>query len=142
METIIDNSVNSYIFTDSENDIKSLITAVRNGINFNYFLNIAEYSNFNLHDWATILHLSERTMQRYKKESLTFEPLQSEKILQIALILQKGQEVFGNSLKFNNWINADNQGLGGVKPKELLDNSFGIKLIEDELVKIEHGVLA
>ena len=81
-------------------------------------------------------------MQRYKKESLPFEPLQSEKILQVALIFQKGQEVFGNTDKFNKWLNEENQAIGKMKPKELLDNSFGIRMIEDELTKIEYGILA
>jgi putative toxin-antitoxin system antitoxin component (TIGR02293 family) len=81
-------------------------------------------------------------MQRYKKESIPFEPLQSEKILQIALIFQKGKEVFGDEKKFSQWLSAENLSLGGSKPKELLDNVFGIQMIENELIKIEYGILA
>lgn len=29
--------------------------------------------------------------------------------------------------------------LGGLKPKILLDNSFGIGLVSDELIRVEHG---
>ena len=32
--------------------------------------------------------------------------------------------------------------LGGVKPKELLDTTYGINLITDELIRIEHGIFA
>jgi len=32
--------------------------------------------------------------------------------------------------------------LGGIKPKELLDTTYGINMIADELGRIEHGVLA
>jgi putative toxin-antitoxin system antitoxin component (TIGR02293 family) len=142
METITNKQVNPKTFYIADNDIVSLINTVRNGINFSSFLSIAESSNFNLHEWSTILHLSDRTIQRYKKENITFEPLQSEKILQVALIFQKGQEVFGDAEKFNIWLDAKNQALGKVKPKELLDNTFGIKMIEDELTKIEYGILA
>jgi putative toxin-antitoxin system antitoxin component (TIGR02293 family) len=140
MKTTVNEPVSAYSIVD--NDIVSLINTVRTGINFSSFQNIALKSNFNLRDWSTILHLSERTMQRYKKESLPFEPLQSEKILQVALIFQKGQEVFGNTDKFNKWLNEENQAIGKMKPKELLDNSFGIRMIEDELTKIEYGILA
>ena len=140
MKTTINEPVSPYSIVD--NDIVSLINTVRKGINFSSFQNIAQKSNFNLRDWSTILHLSERTMQRYKKESLPFEPLQSEKILQVALIFQKGQEVFGNTDKFNKWLDEENQAIGKIKPKELLDNSFGIRMIEDELTKIEYGILA
>jgi len=140
MKTTLNEPVSAYSIVD--NDIVSLINTVRKGINFSSFQNIAQTSNFNLRDWSTILHLSERTMQRYKKESLPFEPLQSEKILQVALIFQKGQEVFGNTDKFNKWLDEENQAIGKIKPKELLDNSFGIRMIEDELTKIEYGILA
>jgi len=140
MKTTLNEPVSAYSIVD--NDIVSLINTVRKGINFSSFQNIAQKSNFNLRDWSTILHLSERTMQRYKKESLPFEPLQSEKILQVALIFQKGQEVFGNTDKFNKWLDEENQAIGKIKPKELLDNSFGIRMIEDELTKIEYGILA
>lgn len=43
-------------------------------------------------------------------------------------------------MKFNNWINTDNLSFGGSKPKDLLENTFGIRMIEDELIRIEHGL--
>jgi len=140
METTIKSSKKSVLLPDY--DIVSLIKTVRKGMDYNKFIQISENSNMNLHEWSKILHLSLRSMQRYKKESIMFEPLQTEKILQVAFILQKGQEVFGDTHKFNEWLNSESQALGKVKPKELLDNSFGINMIEAELTKIEHGILA
>jgi len=32
--------------------------------------------------------------------------------------------------------------LGGVRPKDMLDTSFGINAIYDELGRIEHGIFA
>jgi len=126
----------------SNTDMLSMIETVRKGINFKYFLSVPGNGSFNLREWSNILHLSERTMQRYKKESMRFEPLQSEKILQIAMIFQKGKDVFGDEDKFSQWLSSENLALGGAKPKELLDNVFGIKMIEDELIKIEYGIFA
>ena len=125
-----------------DNYALSLIEIVRKGIKFSMFINFANKSPFSLNEWSAFLHLSERTMQRYKKEERTFEPLQSEKILEIAILYKKGVEVFGNREKFNSWLETENLALGKVKPKDLFDNSFGIHLLKDELVKIEHGVLA
>lgn len=125
-----------------DNYALSLIEIVRKGIEFSMFISFANKSPFSLNEWSAFLHLSERTMQRYKKEERTFEPLQSEKILEIALLYKKGIEVFGNREKFNSWLEIENLALGRVKPKELFDNSFGINLLKDELTKIEHGVLA
>jgi putative toxin-antitoxin system antitoxin component (TIGR02293 family) len=81
-------------------------------------------------------------MQRHKREKKSFDPIYSDKILQITLLYNSGMEVFGDKGKFNTWLETQNLALGGIKPKELLDNTFGIGLLKDELTRIEHGVLA
>jgi putative toxin-antitoxin system antitoxin component (TIGR02293 family) len=81
-------------------------------------------------------------MQRYRNEKRTFDPLQSEKIIEIALLYNKGVEVFGSAEKLNTWLETNNLALGDIKPKSLLDNTFGISILKDELIAIEHGVLA
>ena len=78
-----------------DNDVLSLIEAVRQGVKFNAFFNFANKGPFSINEWSAFLHLSERTMQRYKREKKTFDSLQSEKILEIALLYKKGTEVFG-----------------------------------------------
>ncbi|MDO9256810.1 MAG: DUF2384 domain-containing protein [Bacteroidales bacterium] len=120
----------------------SLITMVRKGIGFAVFDTFANKSPFTSNEWSTYLHLSERTMQRYRIEKRTFDPLQSEKIIEIALFYNKGVEVFGTSEKFNSWLETSNLVLGNSKPKMLLDNSFGINMLRDELTRIEYGILA
>jgi putative toxin-antitoxin system antitoxin component (TIGR02293 family) len=120
---------------------RSLIEAAREGIPFTQFMNIAQASPFTLTEWSGYLHLSERTMQRYKKEKRKFDTLQSEKILHITLLYNTGTELFGSAEKFNAWLETDNLVLS-CKPKELLDSMFGIGMLRDELIRIEHGVLA
>jgi putative toxin-antitoxin system antitoxin component (TIGR02293 family) len=135
---IIDMSYESI----DDNNIMYLVDTVRQGIKFKVFINIVDNSPFSVEEWSSYLHISERTIQRYKKEEKTFDPLHSEKILEITLLNKKGIEVFGNPQKFNTWLDSKSIALGGVKPKELLDSSFGISLVKDELIRIEHGVLA
>jgi putative toxin-antitoxin system antitoxin component (TIGR02293 family) len=120
----------------------SLVEMVRHGVRFDAFDTFANKSPFSLNEWSGFLHLSERTMQRYRSEKRTFDPLQSEKIIEIALFYNKGVEVFGSAEKFNSWLETDSLALGGIKPKTLLDNSFGISILRDELTAIEYGVLA
>lgn len=122
--------------------IPSLIVTVRQGIKFSMFSKIMKGSPFTLQEWSRFLHLSERSMQRYKAEKRTFDPIYSEKILEITFLYQRGVEVFGDSENFNTWLSAKSIALGGVMPKELMDTTFGINLLNDELTRIEHGILA
>jgi len=123
-------------------DTVALLKLSRNGIKFNLFLEIVKTSPFSLKEWSKFLHLTERTIQRYKKESKTFEPIQSERIIEIAKLQKKGKEIFGSKENFEQWLTSNIVAIGGIKPVELLDSSFGIDLLMDELGRIEHGILA
>lgn len=131
----------SYNSVDDK-DVFSIINTIKKGIKFSVFTSIAQNSPFSLIEWSQFLNVSERTMQRYKKERKSFDSNSSEKIIEITLLYRYGIEVFGNKEKFNSWLETKNLALGGITPKELLDNTFGINLLKDELTRIEYGVLA
>lgn len=137
----IPNEAISYNSIDDRNII-GIIKTVRSGITFHFFYNFAKNTPFSLNEWSGFLHMSERTMQRHKQQKKAFDPIYAEKIMQISLLYNLGIDVFGDKEKFDTWLETKNIALGGIKPKELLDNSFGISLLKDELLRIEHGVLA
>ena len=58
------------------------------------------------------------------------------------MLFNLGAEIFGDKTRFDTWLGSDNIALGGQKPKTFLDNTFGIGLLKDELMRIEQGVLA
>lgn len=119
-----------------------LIQHVRKGIPYTDFEKMVAFSSFSMSEWAVILHLTERSLQRYKQQNEVFDPLQSEKIMQIIILFKKGLEVFGSKTKFDTWLTTQNVSLGSIKPKEILDSAFGIEWILVELGRIEHGILA
>lgn len=125
-----------------DRDILVLIKKSREGIKYNAFNEISRSIPLKTEDWSRILHLSDRTLQRYKKEKTGFSPIYSEKIFEVQLLFNKGIEVFGESETFYNWLNTKNVALGGTLPVTLLDSSFGILMVKDELIRIEQGVLA
>jgi putative toxin-antitoxin system antitoxin component (TIGR02293 family) len=132
----------SYQSIDDRGILK-LIDQVRKGISSDLFYNsILHAFSFSLSDWANYLHLSERTMQRYRMEKKNFEPIQSERILELTMLYNYGIQVFGTQTDFDTWLESKNVALGGIKPKNLLDTSYGISLLKDELTRIEHGILA
>jgi putative toxin-antitoxin system antitoxin component (TIGR02293 family) len=131
--------------TDILNEASSefqTIAIVRKGISFSDFNKISDYVSLSFFEWHTILQMSERTLQRYKEEKKRFDTIHSERIIQILLLYKSGINVFGNKEKFKSWLESENFVLGKIKPKDLFDNSFGISLLNDELMRIQHGVLS
>lgn len=131
----------TYAKTDDVQSL-ALVNIVRKGVEFDAFDKMADQCGFSLAEWSEYLHLSERSMQRYRKENKSFDPPQSEKILEIALLFNRGVEVFGNLDRFIEWLGLENIVLGKIKPKSLLDSTFGINLLKEELTRIEHGILS
>ncbi len=123
-------------------DSVKLIQLTRKGVDYSLFRLIAGNSSFSIKDWSSFLHVTERTLQRYKKEEKAFEQPYAERILEIAQLQKRGQEVFGGGDRFHEWMDTKVIALGGVKPKSLLDSSFGIGVLNRELTRLEHGVLA
>jgi len=125
-----------------DDDEINLANRVRDGVSFNYFLRLSDQIHLTMQEWAEYLHLSERTIQRYKKENKPFDPIYTEKIVVIELLYKKGVDVFGIEENFYTWMDTKSVALGGVKPKDLLDTSFGITMVYNELGRIEHGIFA
>lgn len=124
------------------NDIFKLINTTRKGVDYDTFDRFTGTFPLNSTDWSRILNVSERTIQRYKREKKRFDSIHTERLLYVMLLFKKGIEVFGNTTNFISWINSKNISLGGIEPISLLDNVFGINMVKDELIKIEHGILA
>jgi putative toxin-antitoxin system antitoxin component (TIGR02293 family) len=116
------------------------IQAVREGIPYYAFERYASVSPLTLTDWSGLLEISERSLLRYKKDNKTFDRMRSERIMEIVMVLRKGVEVFDDKEKFVIWMNSKILALGGIKPKELLDSSYGIKLLDEELTRIDYGM--
>lgn len=133
-------TVKKYKFPDE--DSLEMVNMLRDGVDTVYFYNLSDRINFSLEDWSSFLHLSERTILRYKKEKKSFDTIYSEKIVQIELLYKRGTEVFGNEENFHTWMETKSVPLGGIKPKELLDTTYGINMVANELGRIEHGIFA
>ena len=128
--------------TMDDREVLKIVHSVREGVPYYGFHSIIENTPFTLAEWSEYLHVSERTLQRYKKEKKRFDVMQSERIVQIVQLYYYGIDVFGSNEKFDSWLSGESVALGNIIPKSLLDSSFGISLLKDELGRIEHGILA
>lgn len=122
-------------------NVYDFIELSRNGINKRNLLFLAKKINFDLKEMAGILHISERTLQRYTAAK-KLSPEVSERAIQLAKLYCKGEEVFGDLEQFKKWMQYPNRALGMKQPKDLLDTTFGFQLLNEELIKIEYGVFS
>jgi putative toxin-antitoxin system antitoxin component (TIGR02293 family) len=129
------------ILNDDRN-VFHLIGATRNGLPYQSLRFAQENMPFSSQEWAKMLHISKRTIDRLKEQRKKLSSIQSEKLIEVTLLYEYGVSVFGSSDKFSKWLTRPNIGLGGIIPKSLFDTNQGIKVVESELSRIEHGVLA
>lgn len=91
-------------------------------------------------EWADILHISDRTLQRYIKEGKPFEGLYAEHLYQLENMADLGLEVFRDAKAFDAWLREPREVLGERQDFATLRSFWGVKLICNELGRMEHGV--
>ena len=109
---------------------------------FSEFRKIADKAPFTQAEWAAILHVSERTLQRYAKDNSTFAPINAERALQIAKVLKEGEFTFGKAENFYTWLKSGPYMLGGNLSFESLTSANGIERVLTQLIRIQHGLFA
>lgn len=115
---------------------------IMSGLSYPIFEKMQNNISFNKDEWAEFLDLSVRTLDRYKKEQKRFKASQSEKIISLIEVLERGKHVFGDLEVFKKWLHQEVPALANTKPINLLYTSYGKELVMAELTRIEHGVFA
>ncbi len=118
-----------------------IIPSVKN-YTYNEFKKIADKTPFTQAEWASILHISERTLQRYAKNNSSFAPINADRALQIANVINEGKKTFGKIELFYQWLKRKPLMLEGPLSFESLITTTGIQMILTQLGRIQHGILA
>lgn len=109
---------------------------------FNEFKKIADKSPFTQAEWAAMLHVSERTLQRYAKNNGSFAAINAERALQIDKVLKEGKITFGKVENFYNWLKRNPYMLEGNLSINSLTSYEGIQKVLIQLGRIQHGILS
>lgn len=91
---------------------------------------------------AQLLNVSTKTVKRYQDQKKKFDASNSEMLLKLVAIFDKGIDVFGEKAAFLRWLEKPAYGLGKNIPFNMMRTSDGIDLVMEELVRIEYGDLA
>jgi putative toxin-antitoxin system antitoxin component (TIGR02293 family) len=109
---------------------------------YNDFKKIADRVPFTIAEWASILHVSERTLQRYSKNNSSFAPINAERITLIENVLKEAKNTFGKIENFYTWIKREPYMVDGNISLESLSTYEGIQNVLTQLGRIQHGISA
>jgi len=104
------------------------------------FEKIAALVPFTQKEWASILNLSERTLQRYSVDNSSFDGIYVDRILHIEELIRLGLETFTNADAFYQWLKREKHVLGKTLNFESLSSTRGIQDIIDQIGRIQYGV--
>ncbi|HET8855645.1 MAG TPA: antitoxin Xre/MbcA/ParS toxin-binding domain-containing protein [Salinimicrobium sp.] len=117
------------------------LKVLEKGLNRNSVDSFIKHSSLTKGQVSGLLHVSERTLQRYSSEK-TMDINASERLINLTRLFHKGIDVFNEKEKFIKWLNRPSKSLGNSKPIEIIETNIGIDLVMDELLRIEHGVFS
>ena len=118
-----------------------LVMIAREGIAKNKLLALAKKLSLTIEELADILHISERTLQRYAPSTL-IKTEHADRAIELAKLYERGAEVLGSHEAFNRWLRHPNLALRHQIPLTLLDTSIGFTLVLNILGRIAHGVFS
>lgn len=124
-----------------ENSWDYWVPRSRKGLPKKALLSLLKNLELTMSDVSRLLPVSERTLQRYS-ESKTLSADLSGHIVAMAKVYARAAETFEDQEKARRWLHKPCRALGGQVPLSLLDTPLGIQAVEEELVRIEHGVYA
>jgi putative toxin-antitoxin system antitoxin component (TIGR02293 family) len=125
---------------------------LRDGLPVRSFVAFKQWARLSNAELASIADISPKTLQRYFKPSRTQKNhpkarrvavSPSDRVFRAAEVMAVAKEVFGgDDDATREWLRAEQFGLGGKVPLELLRTNLGAHLVEEELKRIQHGFLA
>ena len=137
----------NYVYDEEEDDLESMILGEPEVLfntdvifsmqNFKTLENILGFSQA---EWAEILHLSLRTLQRYLKDESDFDGPQAELLHQLKMLTDAGLMQFNDAGGFVRWLRTDKEVLGKSLDFSTLKTITGIRMLRDELGRMAEGV--
>ncbi|MEZ5059049.1 MAG: MbcA/ParS/Xre antitoxin family protein [Saprospiraceae bacterium] len=101
-------------------------------------------------DWKQLIHSIGHTEKELEfvlpssvsslQKNAVYNKETSERIYELARLFGLGYEVFDSEDDFKEWLMSPSKALGGKKPFEWLDSSFGFEMVQNEIIRIQYNV--
>jgi putative toxin-antitoxin system antitoxin component (TIGR02293 family) len=116
------------------------LSVIKGGLSSSAIQDLLDISGSTRFDMAKNLDLTEPTLRKHLSIAKELSTSLSEHVLFLLELYDKGIDTFGSIKEFRNWLPQHNIGIN-AKPIDLLDSITGIKMIINELNRIDYGVL-
>jgi putative toxin-antitoxin system antitoxin component (TIGR02293 family) len=130
--------------SDYEMDDRSTLRLVhvsREGLSYPKFLLAVEAFGFSKQELAQLLHISDRTLERIHKDKKRLSTPQTERILEVSILFEKGWDFFEDKDGFRKWLSIPNYAFENQTPLSMLDTKYGIQSVEMLLDRMAHGIV-
>lgn len=101
---------------------------------------LSEVLGFSQAEWAQLLHISLRTLQRYLKDGTPFEGLHAELLVHLQRLTDLGLTLFATTAGWVQWLRTPKEVLGHTLGFSALGSISGIRLLRHELGRMAEGV--
>lgn len=118
-----------------------LLQLARKGISKKSITQLAKQITLTLEEISAVLHISERTLQRYTPNTLV-KTEHADRVIELARLYERGISVLGSTEAFNIWMRQPNRALNDEIPLQLLDTSIGFELVLQVLGRLDYGVFS
>lgn len=123
-------------------DDVGIMQAAEAGVAYGAYQPVLEHKGLGSKDWARLLHVSERTLQRIQQDKRSLDTEASERLLEVNRLFAHGAEVFGSEERFLDWASRAVYTLGSRRPIDLMQTLAGMRIIHTELGRIAYGMPA
>ncbi len=89
---------------------------------------------------AALLGVSEKTLSRTRSSTRPLDSVASDRLVRAARLVALAVEVLEDRGAALRWLKRPQIGLNGLVPMDLLTTDIGSSLVEQLLLRIEHGV--
>lgn len=121
--------------------LDDLARFVQEGLPYQALVNVMERFRLGLVETQKVLLVPPRTLAR-RKGMARMKAAESDRLIRLARVGTHALQVFGTDDKAATWLHRPNRALNNRSPLDLLQTDLGTKQVEDELGRIEHGVLS
>ena len=83
-----------------------------------------------------------RTLDRRRKNDELLTLAESDRVHRLERVTREANRVFGSEEKANRWLRKPNRALEKAVPIDLLESETGAQVVEEMLVRIEHGMFS